>query len=190
MNHHQLKDSEFKTHQIPLLRKKNQLPKKISLFMKLQDKLTSLSREIAKLQELLPLNNKDKRLHGLLNTKLPPLPLKLEPWLRKTRISLIEKVFTKTTGTDLFHLMLKLLLHQEAKPTSPSNLVSSKLEPSPLNNKKLRLPGMLSTKLPPPPLKPEQWPRDGRTTKREKKFSTTTGTYVKVKFESDSIYII
>jgi hypothetical protein len=140
------------------------------------------------LPELLPLNNKDKKQNGLLNTRLLPLPLKLEQWLRKTRISLIEKVFTKTTGTDLFLLMLKFPLHQEAKPMSLSNLESSKLEPSPLNNKELRKNGRTSTKLPPLQLKPEPWLRDGRTTKTEKKFSTTTGTYVKDKSESDFLF--
>jgi len=64
MKHHLLKDSVNKQHQINLLKKKNQRPKMILLSMKVQDKLTSLSKEIAKLQEPSLLNNKDKKLNG------------------------------------------------------------------------------------------------------------------------------
>ena len=64
MKHHLLKDSVNKQHQINLLKKKNQRPRMILLFMKVQDKLTSLSKEIAKLQEPSLLNNKDKKLNG------------------------------------------------------------------------------------------------------------------------------
>jgi len=84
--------------------------------------------------------------------------------------------------------MLKLLLHQEAKPTSLSKLASLKLEQLLLNNKNMKLTGLTNTKLPPLPLKQEPMLRDGRTSKIEKKFSITTGTYVKAKSESDSTY--
>ena len=97
-------------------------------------------------------------------------------------------MFTKTTGTDHYLLMLKLLLHQEAKPTSLSNLASSKLEPSLLIKQNTKLTGLTNTKLPPLLFKQKPWLRDGRTTKTEKKFNITTGTYVKAKSESDSTF--
>jgi len=52
----------------------------------------------------------------------------------------------------------------------------------------MKLTGLTHTKLPPLPLKQEPMLRDGRTSKIEKKFSITTGTYVKAKSESDSTY--
>lgn len=64
MKHHLLQDLVNKEHQINLLKKKNQRPRMILLFMKVQDKLTSLSKEIAKLQEPSLLNNKDKKPNG------------------------------------------------------------------------------------------------------------------------------
>jgi hypothetical protein len=52
----------------------------------------------------------------------------------------------------------------------------------------MKLTGLTNTKLPPLLFKQKPWLRDGRTTKIEKKFNITTGTYVKAKSESDSTY--
>jgi len=64
MKHHLLKDLVNRTKLINFQKKINQRPRKILLSMKLQDKLTSHSKEIAKLQELSLLNNKNKKLNG------------------------------------------------------------------------------------------------------------------------------
>jgi len=64
MKHHLLKDLVNRTKLINFQKKINQRPRKILLSMKLQDKLTSHSKEIAKLQEPSPLNNKNKKLNG------------------------------------------------------------------------------------------------------------------------------
>lgn len=176
-----LKALETNHYQIQRKKKLRENQKKNQTFnwIKLQVKLTSLSLIILKSKEPSKLSKEEPRKHGRQNTKLKLLELLLKLKPKSKEISLLEKVFILTSGTNQLDHLLKL--SQEAKLISLSKEILRSPELSPPRKPDPKKHGKQHTKLLPLKSPIKLKPRNGPTGEEDNRFNTITGTYSRVK---------